>query len=85
MQESPFIENDYLEFKRRNLGFLHRSSLKNKQTTNFGRTWAQERMVLGEWALEIVENSASDARAHESGTWVVSLVRFLAFSPRFSV
>ena len=40
MQRSLFIVWGYLGFKRRKLGFIHRSSLKNKQKTVFTRIWS---------------------------------------------
>jgi len=40
VKRSLFIANDYLRFKRRKLNFLHRPSLKNKQTANSGRRGA---------------------------------------------
>jgi len=58
MQRSLFIANDYLEFKRRKLSFLHQSSLGNKQTGNYGRSWVQGRINLGVGASEEVENAA---------------------------
>jgi len=40
MQRSLFIVWGYLGFMRRKLGFIHRSSLKNKQKTVFTRIWS---------------------------------------------
>jgi len=42
-------------------------------------------MLLGEWALETLENSSSGAGAHDQGTRAASLLRFLVFSSRFSI
>ena len=86
MQGSLFIENDYLGFKIRKMGFFHSFSLKNKLQTIFARSCA---LVVHTRALEAHEEVTTllHARvahgnalmAHEASL----CVRNLAFSSRF--
>ena len=85
MQETLFIVYDYLEFKRRKLGFFHRFSLKNKQRAVFAcscayeaHTGAQEAHRSVKHCLMCKRSMACAQEAHGAAS-MCELLRFRLF------
>jgi len=73
----------YLGIKRRKLGFIHRSSLENKQKVVFNRYWVHGCIKQGAWAPEGSRNAVLGVGEHGTcvgGVWGIPQMWFFAFS-----